>query len=509
MSREFIVQDLSESDLDEEQHEMLLREESRTGRRQLLRATAVVVFGVFAAAIALTVLFSEDPSQMGTHKNPAILGLAGLQPSKPDCAAWAALGDCSKTDWDSCLCRQYTKTCKACSMHEVQEAAQYRSVDLRELDQWFPNLPWAPVNQAPAPTPAPVRPEPTAEQKSKGRLASFLVVGDWGFDQGLHGNVPNNTCQINIAQRMREVYNYLGDVEFIVNVGDSFYPHGVTSKDDPAWDNKWRNIYQGLLDVPWFSVYGNHDYQSDPCACHNDTSVCAQVNGNISNLRYFYMPNTSYFHEYPEYNLEIVGLDLNKYMEGWNQAATMEFDDCRWTPCPQACWDVNERRTQEAWKLWKDRYNHSTSKSMLVFSHYPTDYFNIHKPDFLDDLRDGKRNVLYVGGHRHNLDDVSVTQITPGKSWLVGGGGGWSCDGGDQGFLQVEIGLDYSLKSTPIYYPKDQCCPPPPPSPYTKGCEWLGGDNCVNQDKNACACRSLNAKIAKCKPCEVSSKKSI
>ena len=121
------------------------------------------------------------------------------------------------------------------------------------------------------------------------------------------------------------------DVNFVINVGDSFYPDGVSSKDDPQWEVKWRQVYSpearawflsylrvvslsfsdgvhfgctpwksmkihehplvingrsaysipfselqnlsltGRLSgqvrgVPWYSIYGNHDYHADPCA---------------------------------------------------------------------------------------------------------------------------------------------------------------------------------------------------------------------------------------------------
>ena len=37
-----------------------------------------------------------------------------------------------------------------------------------------------------------------------------------------------------IEVKMRE----LGDVEFVINVGDRFYPGGVSSKSDPQWDTQ-------------------------------------------------------------------------------------------------------------------------------------------------------------------------------------------------------------------------------------------------------------------------------
>ena len=35
-------------------------------------------------------------------------------------------------------------------------------------------------------------------------------------------------------------FQELGDVKFVINVGDSFYPTGVTSKTDEQWGKKWR-----------------------------------------------------------------------------------------------------------------------------------------------------------------------------------------------------------------------------------------------------------------------------
>lgn len=45
--------------------------------------------------------------------------------------------------------------------------------------------------------------------------------------------------------------------------------------------------------MPWYSVYGNHDYHSDPCICSDDVEACAQV--NTGNLSHFEMPSYTYF----------------------------------------------------------------------------------------------------------------------------------------------------------------------------------------------------------------------
>ena len=33
------------------------------------------------------------------------------------------------------------------------------------------------------------------------------------------------------------------DIDFILGVGDNFYEEGVTSVDDPIWNNNWRNVF--------------------------------------------------------------------------------------------------------------------------------------------------------------------------------------------------------------------------------------------------------------------------
>ena len=50
------------------------------------------------------------------------------------------------------------------------------------------------------------------------------------------------------------------DVNFVINVADSFYPDGVSSKDDPQWEVKWRQVYSPQVRawVSWFLSYGVH-----------------------------------------------------------------------------------------------------------------------------------------------------------------------------------------------------------------------------------------------------------
>lgn len=86
----------------------------------------------------------------------------------------------------------------------------------------------------------------------------FLVFGDWGRKGYYH--------QQDVADRMDEASKTL-DAEFVIALGDNFYPNGVASINDPNWVASYENIYRGYhLEIPWHVVLGNHDYRGNPQA---------------------------------------------------------------------------------------------------------------------------------------------------------------------------------------------------------------------------------------------------
>lgn len=87
---------------------------------------------------------------------------------------------------------------------------------------------------------------------------NVLVVGDWGR-LGLYN-------QSAVAEQMARVAEEI-EVEFIISVGDNFYPSGLTSVDDPAFNQSFTQIYNAQsLQNTWYSVLGNHDYRGDALA---------------------------------------------------------------------------------------------------------------------------------------------------------------------------------------------------------------------------------------------------
>ena len=84
---------------------------------------------------------------------------------------------------------------------------------------------------------------------------NFLIVGDWGRE-GNHGQ--NETAfQMGITAETLSA-------DFVISTGDNFYGAGVSSISDPLWPNSFIQVYDNAsLQIPWYVVLGNHDYDGN------------------------------------------------------------------------------------------------------------------------------------------------------------------------------------------------------------------------------------------------------
>jgi len=81
---------------------------------------------------------------------------------------------------------------------------------------------------------------------------NFLLLGDWGRGGAFY--------QKSVANQMRSEA-IKKTIDFVFSMGDNFYPSGVSSIDDAGWWESFENVYSfKSLNVPWYSVFGNHDY---------------------------------------------------------------------------------------------------------------------------------------------------------------------------------------------------------------------------------------------------------
>jgi hypothetical protein len=162
------------------------------------------------------------------------------------------------------------------------------------------------------------------------------------------------------------------------------------------------------------------------------------------------MPSLNYYDDryLQSMGIEIVALDTN-----W----LWKDEICKYLSCGN-CADILRTRFDDAIKLLTSRIDLSTAKSLLVFSHYPTDYYIWkNEPEFILQLNRTRQRITYYGGHRHNVDDTSTFSISPNVNWLCGGGGGWGCDDPQQGIMVgfVENGI---ITTQPQLVPTSSCC---------------------------------------------------
>jgi hypothetical protein len=145
--------------------------------------------------------------------------------------------------------------------------------------------------------------ESGAGGQSSNKILHFLLLGDWGkggnsgkymssYNKSLHGNVSlddssdlsgaamsslaNSTTTVqgggNQALYQPQVAKAMGTYaakadpapSFIMALGDNFYTKGVSSATDSLWGYLWEDVYLGYsgLNIPWYPVFGNHDYGS-------------------------------------------------------------------------------------------------------------------------------------------------------------------------------------------------------------------------------------------------------
>ncbi|MDB6057706.1 MAG: acid phosphatase [Verrucomicrobiales bacterium] len=86
----------------------------------------------------------------------------------------------------------------------------------------------------------------------------FLAIGDAGSGTDMQKSVAGAMAKY--AQQTQST----SPLNFVLVLGDNFYPQGVTSVRDPQWKTKFETMYDAkLLPVPFIAVLGNHDWKTD------------------------------------------------------------------------------------------------------------------------------------------------------------------------------------------------------------------------------------------------------
>jgi hypothetical protein len=132
----------------------------------------------------------------------------------------------------------------------------------------------------------------------------FIAIGDWGDGGGAGSR--------SVAAGMAEWARKQNGVDFVLALGDNFYPHGASSKSDKCFDVHWANVFLAHeeLRTPWWCILGNHDYMGNPAAQVGISST----EGRFRQL--WHMPDRNYSFAYTlddaqQTRIVFHGLDTN------------------------------------------------------------------------------------------------------------------------------------------------------------------------------------------------------
>lgn len=217
---------------------------------------------------------------------------------------------------------------------------------------------------------------------------TFLVLGDFGR--------VGNYYQHEVARDMGHAV--IGaDAEFVVSVGDNFYPNGVTSTQDYHWISSFEKIYNDpSLYTDWYVALGNHDYRG---------SIQAQI--DYTNLsRRWNMPSPYYSRTFELANNEkllLIVMDTNPYIDGYHEDPAKYPDLQKQDTLAQRAWLVQQLSTDDPSVTWKIVVGHhpmysggkrKESKDTQLFENRFADFFDKHGVD------------AYICGHEHDLQII-------------------------------------------------------------------------------------------------------
>lgn len=262
----------------------------------------------------------------------------------------------------------------------------------------------------------------------------FIAVGDTG---------KGNTGQNAVGQAMGTICAQRG-CDFVVLLGDNFYPTGVSSVTDPQWQTAFVQPYS-TVNAPFYAVLGNHDYGGDGAgyeAARADNEVAySQVNPK------WRMPSLHY--RFTQAHAEFFALDTNRSFWGPNGSgdAQTRTDINAWLAASTATWKIAlGHHPYKSNGPHGNAGNYDCREVLGQCVSLPLFTDGRHIKNFLETVVCGRADV-YLSGHDHSLQWLTPT--CNGTHLMVSGGGAAATtvdmknpvhfQTTDLGFLYVEL----------------------------------------------------------------------
>lgn len=198
----------------------------------------------------------------------------------------------------------------------------------------------------------------------------FLVYGDAG-----KGTTTQNLTADEMASYVSDTEN---STDFIINLGDNFYEYGVESVTDPLWNSNFEEMYDpSVLNMPFYSILGNHDYRGN---------IGAQIDYVSPNNDRWQMPARYY-------RIETVSLDDGTQIDFF----FLDTERIFYGDAEQITW-------------FKNAISESNAKWKIVSGHRPMYSYGNHGYNAalimrLQPLIDNNTD-LYLAGHEHDMQII-------------------------------------------------------------------------------------------------------
>ena len=252
----------------------------------------------------------------------------------------------------------------------------------------------------------------------------ILSVGDWGSAAlgGYHLKNAQNT-----AAAMQS-YVKANTPRLVLNTGDNFYYCGIQNGSDPQINEDFVGLF-GSIQLPWYSILGNHDYGFNP-----DAQLW--LNQTIPN----WVMDCRYYHRRADLNnglgLNVIALDTNPCVADYRGEDRAKWDPCgiqypTCEPVPDVC-RFHENIVQQnctaqlAWfRATLDSID-ADNEWVFVLGHHKANEINVEN---FQALISDPRVHLYLNGHTHNLEHYSIGRDSIGRAsmdpkYITTGAGG-------------------------------------------------------------------------------------
>jgi tartrate-resistant acid phosphatase type 5 len=252
---------------------------------------------------------------------------------------------------------------------------------------------------------------------------NFTSIGDWGCYQ-LGDPYRKYQYKVGYAMGERCCDN---ECEFVINVGDNFYPNVSSKIDQVLWNANFENVYHDhSLMIPWYSILGNHDYVSHP----EQQLLYISQNYNRWQLPSRYYNVTTYRDDFPM-KLNFIFLDtspcIKKYRKMDKDVNISQNDINNSNSIKNEFIDnILSQNCSEQYEWFKNtiKWYVEMDEKIVVVGHHPVYQidFDSGNINFIELFQKYDSHIiLYISGHKHRLERYHIKHSS--TEFMISGAG--------------------------------------------------------------------------------------